>query len=138
MENIAQGRDEWARSLVMLKLFVESLKALDQVGYLFSGIRPSGWLAEMRAAAEGAVLVNRAFSVHAEEWTGVIGVGLQFHPARGTHAFGCKERLCHRHEGSHAGETKATAACSERTFTLEGPPLDLGINIPQFGFEGGI
>ncbi len=123
---------------MMLKFFVQGLKALNQVGHLFSGIGTSGGLAEMGAAAKGTVLVDRAFTVYTEEWTGAIGVGLQFHPARGSHAFGCKERLCHRHEGSHAGEAKVTATGAEHTFTLEGPPFDFCINILQLGFEDGI
>ena len=102
MENIAKGRDEWARSLMMLKFFVQGLKALNQVGHLFSGIGTSGGLAEMGAAAKGTVLVDRAFTVYTEEWTGAIGVGLQFHPARGSHAFGCTERLCLQQRLPHA------------------------------------
>ena len=60
---------------MMLKLFVESLKALNQVGHLFPGIGTSGGLTEMSAAAEGAVLIDGAFSVHAEERACAVGVG---------------------------------------------------------------
>ena len=55
---------------------------------MFSRVHASGGFTKVSAAAEGAMRINGAAAIAAEEWAGTLGVSFKLGAATGADAFG--------------------------------------------------
>ena len=108
-KGIAHRRLEGSRA-VAAEPFVERLQALDEVGHLTPRQQAAGRRAEMRAAAEGPELIDRAALIGAERRAGAVRVRLELLATGGTHALGGEQGLAAGQHGSPAGQAEVAAA----------------------------
>ena len=126
-QHAAYGTLQRTRS-IPAQFLIQRLQPLNQIRHMFARIHPARLCTKMRAAAEGAVLVNGAFPVPPQQRAGTIGVWFQrLAPAR-THPLGRIESLATRQHGCMTRQTKVAAAGAHFALPGQGTVLQLGIN----------
>jgi hypothetical protein len=113
---------------ITAEFFVEGFEAVNEIGQVFSRVHASGGFTKVGAAAEGAMRINGAAAIAAEQWAGPIGVSFELSAATGADAFGEVQSLTEGEKRRFAGEAKMAAATAELAITREGAALDLGID----------
>lgn len=94
------------------KLLIERLHAVDEVHHMLPGIGAARWRAKVRAAAKGAVRIDAAPAVPAQQGAGPLWMRSQFFPAAGAHSLRGEQRLdpCHHRRLSGLPEMAAAGA----------------------------
>jgi hypothetical protein len=135
---LLQRRHKRPRAVMMPEAFIQGLEPLDEIGDFLPRIRSACFGAEVGAASEGPVFVDRATTVRSKQGTGTIRMRFQGRASRGTHAFCRIEGLGFRHLRRPASEPEMAAARAQDAITMHRPRLDRRVDRAQFGDGFGI
>jgi hypothetical protein len=116
---------------------VDFLEAVDEVEDMGAGIHAAGGLAEVRAAAEGAGVVDEtAGGSGVEKGAGAVFTDGEGFSACGAEGFGGDEGFAAREVGDFSGELELAAPGAEGALALEGAGCEVGVDFFHRG--GGV
>ncbi len=111
---------------------IESFKAVDQVDDFPPGIRAAGGGTKVRAAAEGASVVNQALAGRGmEKRTGPVGALWKALATGSAQGAGSDEGFTFGQKGCPAGQAKMAALRAPGALPLNGPVSQFAVDFPD-------